>query len=105
MGDNYMKKINAVLEFIIVGAIGTLWHFVYDWTGDNHFIGFFFPVNESTWEHLKLIFFPALIYSVIEYYVIKKQTAELYSRGGCGHFRRYAFDCCIFLHLYRHYRL
>lgn len=47
MGDNYMKKINAVLEFIIVGAIGTLWHFVYDWTGDNHFIGFFFPVNED----------------------------------------------------------
>lgn len=73
MGDNYMKKINAVLEFIIVGAVGTLWHFVYDWTGDNHFIGFFFPVNESTWEHLKLIFFPALIYSVIEYYVIKNK--------------------------------
>ena len=50
MGDNYMKKLNAVLEFIIVGAVGTLWHFVYDWTGDNHFVGFFFPVNESTWE-------------------------------------------------------
>ena len=73
MGDNYMKKLNAVLEFIIVGAVGTLWHFVYDWTGDNHCIGFFFPVNESTWEHLKLIFFPALIYSVIEYYVIKNK--------------------------------
>ena len=86
MGDNYMKKINAVLEFIIVGAIGTLWHFVYDWTGDNHFIGFFFPVNESTWEHLKLIFFPALIYSVIEYYVIKNKPRNYIPAAVAGIF-------------------
>ena len=98
-----MKKLNAVLEFIIVGTVGTLWHFVYDWTGDNHFIGFFFPVNESTWEHLKLIFFPAIIYSVIEYLIIK--NPELYSRGCYGHFRRYAFNSYVLLHLYRNYRL
>jgi hypothetical protein len=26
-------------------------------------VGFFFPVNESTWEHMKLVFFPMLLFS------------------------------------------
>ena len=61
-----------ILAFIIIGAFGTLGHFLYEWTGENHIIGMFFPVNESTWEHLKLLFFPTLIYSLIEYFKNKE---------------------------------
>ena len=55
--------------FCIIGAIitivlGTISHFVYDWSGGNFFVGLFFPVNESTWEHLKLLFFPMLAYAL-----------------------------------------
>ena len=54
---------NSLKVFCILGAIttiilGTISHFVYDWTGGNFFVGLFFPINESTWEHLKLLFFP-----------------------------------------------
>lgn len=42
---------------------GILFHFVYEWSGNNHFVGLFSAVNESTWEHMKLVFFPMLFYS------------------------------------------
>lgn len=54
------KKI-FILAAILVSISGTLLHFVYDWCGQNTFVGLFAPVNESTWEHMKLIFFPMLI--------------------------------------------
>lgn len=49
---------------------GSILHFVYDWSEKSNWIAFFVPVNESTWEHLKLLFFPLLIFSIIEYFVI-----------------------------------
>lgn len=67
-----MKKCNSVLAFLIIGTVGTLWHFVYDLSGGNSFIGIIAPINESVWEHLKLLFFPALIYFIIEYFLCKE---------------------------------
>jgi hypothetical protein len=39
-------------------------HFIYEWSGKNFIAGLFVPVNESTWEHMKLVFFPMIIYTV-----------------------------------------
>lgn len=80
-------KINKPLtQFLIVGIFGTLWHFVYEWSGENMFIGMIAPVNESTWEHLKLLFFPVLIYSVIEYILWKDRPDNYISAAGIGLF-------------------
>lgn len=79
-----MKKINCVLAFIIIGTVGTLWHFVYEWTGENPIVGAIAPVNESVWEHLKLLFFPALIYLIIEYFLSKERYENLISAGVIG---------------------
>ena len=57
-------KLDMIIGIIFVSAIGTLWHFVYEWSGQNFIVGFFFPVNESTWEHMKMLFFPMLLYSL-----------------------------------------
>lgn len=51
---------------IFTWIIGTLLHFTYEWSGENVAVGIFSAVNESTWEHLKLTFFPMLLFSVIE---------------------------------------
>lgn len=56
-----------IIAFFIISILGTVFHFAYSWSGNNTFAGLFFPVNESTWEHLKLIFFPTVLYSVFEY--------------------------------------
>ena len=51
--------------------LGTLLHFTYDLSGGNKIVGAFSAVNESTWEHLKLIFFPMILFSVFEYFLAK----------------------------------
>ena len=49
------------LPFILAVAIlGSLNHFLYDWTGGSSLAALFCPINESPWEHLKLLFFPFL---------------------------------------------
>lgn len=50
---------------IFVSTAGTLLHFLYEWTGQSRLAALIAPVNESTWEHMKLIFFPMLFYSLI----------------------------------------
>ena len=64
-----MDTINKLKKDIIIGIIfvvitGTISHFIYEWSGYNYILGFFFPVSESTWEHMKLCFFPMLIYAI-----------------------------------------
>ncbi len=73
MGD-FMKKWKAytIVGIIFVLITGTLAHFLYDWSGKNNIIGLFTPVNESVWEHMKLLFFPMLIYSLIMIFKFKE---------------------------------
>ncbi len=61
----FVKNIRSRLTagFIFTAVFGTLSHFFYDWSGENPLIGLISPVNESTWEHMKLVFFPVLIWS------------------------------------------
>lgn len=58
-------KLYTIIGIIFVLITGTLAHFLYDWSGNNHIVGLFTPINESIWEHMKLLFFPMLIYSLI----------------------------------------
>lgn len=57
-----------ILFMLAAMGIGTLFHFLYEWSGYHSFISFFAPVNESTWEHLKMLFFPVLFLSLAEYF-------------------------------------
>lgn len=71
-----MKK-DKLLKFTIFSGIfvmifGTLLHFTYEWSGNNMFVASFSAVNESTWEHLKLLFFPMLLTTIIGYFHIGK---------------------------------
>lgn len=72
-----LKK--SIIAFIIIGISGTLGHFLYELTNQNFIIGLFFPVNESTWEHLKLLFFPTLLYSVFEYLFSKEKPKNYFA--------------------------
>lgn len=62
----FMKgiKFYMITGAIFVSVLGTLLHFVYKWSGNNVFIGLFTPINESIWEHTKLLFFPMLMFSL-----------------------------------------
>lgn len=66
-----------IIGFIFVSVLGTLCHFVFEWSGYNTAVGLFCPVNESVWEHLKLIFFPYFIWSVIQMNIMKSERGIL----------------------------
>ncbi len=51
---------------LFTSLLGTLSHFIYGWSGGNPYAGLFTPVNESVWEHMKLLFFPMLLYFAFE---------------------------------------
>lgn len=64
-----MKNIKIMGVFIIfLLAIGS--HFMYD-VIPTFITSILFPVNESIWEHMKLLVTPVLIFSVLEYFIYK----------------------------------
>ena len=73
---------NTVEKWILLGIpvlsiIGSLMHFVYEWSGNSVLVGIFAPTNESVWEHLKLSFWPALIWWFLGYYFLNKSNGFL----------------------------
>ncbi len=62
-----LKIINVVIFF----ALSFLWHFVYDLI-PNFITAIFFPVNESIWEHMKIIFGVIIFGSLISLILMQK---------------------------------
>ena len=61
-----------LLGMTLIIILGSLLHFSFEWSNYNSLIGVFSAVNESVWEHLKLGFWPTLLYAIIEYRFVKK---------------------------------
>ena len=59
-----------LMGFAITSLGGTLLHFLYEWT-DSVWVAPFSGVNESTWEHMKLIFWPMFIFAIIQSFFFK----------------------------------
>lgn len=70
MNDRKKVIIAEIVSAVAIILIGSLFHFLYEWT-ECTFIGLFSPVNESQWEHIKIMFYPVIIVSIIEYFFIK----------------------------------
>ena len=62
--------------FLFVCAAGTALHFLYQWSGESVAAAPFAAVNESVWEHMKLLFWPMLLWAGAERAVLGG-----YSRG------------------------
>ena len=65
--------------FIFTSVMGTLLHFAYDLSNQNAFFSLFSAINESVWEHMKLLFFPMLVFAWIE----SRSFAEEYKSFWC----------------------
>ena len=69
---NMKTKIKfIILNSILVFFIAFLGHFIYE-ISENNIFAIFFPVNESIWEHMKLLFTPYIIDILIIYLISKK---------------------------------
>lgn len=68
-----MKQLKryTIIGILFVLISGSLAHFFYEWSGHNPIVGLFTPVNESIWEHMKLLFSPMLAYSLFMVFKLK----------------------------------
>ena len=69
-----LKKLKtiAVLGIFIISFIS---HFAYN-LFPNIIFSFIFPVNESIWEHMKIIYTSTLLYGIIDYILLKKYNIK-----------------------------
>ena len=72
-----MKRSMGIWELLGFGVTalgGTLLHFLCDWLGKAVWIAPFSGVNESTWEHMKLLFWPMLIFAVVQRFFFRERA-------------------------------
>ena len=72
---NFLKSDIHLWQFVgfaITSFLGTALHFLYDLT-KNPLAALFSGVNESTWEHMKLLFFPMFLFAVLQSFFIGKE--------------------------------
>ena len=63
-----------LIGIVFIFLAGSAFHFIYEWTGFLKPMAFIGAVNESTWEHLKLAFWPGVLFALIEYPLIKNEV-------------------------------
>lgn len=61
--------------FFFIGLAGAALHFTFELSNfSNNVVAYFSAVNESTWEHLKMVYFPGLIFALVEYTYVREQA-------------------------------
>ena len=67
-----MKKVKFIGIFVIF-VLSFISHFMYS-CFPNSIFSISFPVNESIWEHMKLLATPVLIFSIFEYIIYRNKN-------------------------------
>lgn len=69
-----MKRNISLWQFVgfsLTSLLGTILHFLYEWTGKSELAALVSGVNESTWEHMKLLYFPLFAFAVVQSFFFK----------------------------------
>ena len=72
-----LKKIK-IINVVFLFLLSFLWHFMYDLFPNNLF-ALVFPVNESIWEHMKIIYYCLLLGSILEFVLCKKNNIIIWN--------------------------
>ena len=62
-----------LMGFALTSLFGTVLHFLYDLLGGAAWVAPFSGVNESTWEHMKLLFWPMFLFAVAESLFVRER--------------------------------
>lgn len=67
MHIDFQSKRWIIMTSAVIFLLCTLFHFLYDLTQHNFYLGLFIPINESIFEHLKMIPLPFLLCWTLSY--------------------------------------
>lgn len=83
MAERGWKKWEVIGLFFALAA-GNLLHFVYEWSGENPIVAAISGVNESTWEHMKLLAVPWVLWSLVELIVLRHNRLPVLAARAAG---------------------
>ena len=83
MTDHTWKKWE-IIGLLFTLAAGNLLHFVYEWSGKNILVAAFSAVNESTWEHMKLLAVPWILWTVVQALVLRRSKVPVLAGRAAG---------------------
>jgi hypothetical protein len=67
------------LGWVLVSLAGSMFHFTYQWAQCHWAVGFLLAVNESVFEHLKILVFPLLLFWFADYLLFGHAVSHLIS--------------------------
>ncbi len=75
------RKVAAweLVGFLVIFFAGSFLHFIFELSGFNTAFAPFGSVNESTWEHLKLFFWPALVLAVVQHAFLRAEVNNFWA--------------------------
>jgi len=68
-----------ILSFLILAIFGTLLHFTHGWFKKGILLHIFSALNESTWEHMKLLVAPTILVGIIQYIFLKQDYGNIFN--------------------------
>lgn len=74
--DKRICRWNAA-GFLWTVTAGTALHFLFDWTGGALWVGAVSAVNESVWEHMKLLFVPVFLFTLAQSAAVGRRIPAL----------------------------
>jgi hypothetical protein len=80
MSRSILKWEVAGIPFVVL--LGSALHFAFAWSGYWRPLAIVAAVNESVWEHLKLAFWPSLLWAFIECRALKLETWSFWAAKG-----------------------
>ena len=73
-----------MMGFLFTSVLGTFLHFLFDLTGGSVLAALISAVNESIWEHMKLLFYPMVLFALLEYRAWGKNISGFWCVKGKG---------------------
>lgn len=77
-------KLSMIILAAVTVLLGSLNHFVYDWSGGDYVAGLLFAANESVWEHIKLALFPMLVFATVGGVFLSKKVNNYFFAVFCA---------------------
>jgi hypothetical protein len=76
--DNKKILLWEMFGILFIFLIGAFLHFTYELSGGLRPLALISAVNESVWEHLKIAFWPAFVWGIIEFFTIRKKVKNFF---------------------------
>ncbi len=77
-------------------GLAALLHELWEWTGNFLPAAIFAAVNESVWEHVKILLWPFLLWSVAQYYILRPNVKRLLTARVAGMLTVAVLTICFF---------